>query len=131
MAYIKREGIPVLDGELAVELDTGALVAVVCERKRVDAGLCYHARARAIDEDGMPHRDSAGRAVQTEFKHSISVDKVAEYGDENVTREMLLAVLGEPVSLFPWPDVVLAGVSIRVSIAAAHVSGTADAGAVL
>ena len=131
MTYEKRPDVPVLPGEMAVELDSGDLVAAWCERKRVDAGLCYHARARAIDEDGVTLVDARGRLVQTEFKHSISVDKVAEKGDENVTRDILMLVLGEPVTVINWPEQARRDASIRVAIAAAAVTGTADAGAVL
>ena len=131
MAYTKRNDVPVQPGELAVELDSGELVAVKCERKRVDAGVSYHSRARAIGPDGLPALDALGRPIVTEFKHTVGVDKVAELGDDAITREMLLVVLGEPVSLFPWAEVILTGVSIRVSLAAAQVAGTADAGAVL
>ena len=140
MTYSKRNDIPVADGELAVELDTGALVAVRCDRKRVDAGVCYHAQARAIDAEGTQLADGSARPIVTEFKHSVPVDLVDTLGDDAITRECLLAVLGEPMTprsdssgltMFAWPDAVLSGVSIRVSIAAAAVSGAADAAAVL
>jgi hypothetical protein len=140
MSYTKRPDLPVVDGELAVELETGDLIAVRCNRKRVDAGVCYHARARAIDEAGATRIDAAGRDLVTEFKHSVPVGTVDELGDGPITRECLLAVLGEPLTkradgsglaLFPWADSMLTGVSIRVSIAAGQVSGTADAGAAL
>lgn len=140
MSYTKRNDIPVLEGELAIELDNGALAAVHCERKRVDAGVCYHAKARAIDAAGVTQLDAAGRELVTQFKHAVPVGKVDEFGDAAITRECLLAVLGEPLTkrsdgsgltLFEWPDSVLTGWSIRVSIAAGQVAGTADAGAAL
>lgn len=140
MSYLKRNDIPVAAGELAVELDTGTLAAVRCDRKRVDAGVCYFAQARAVDATGADLQDSAGRPVVTQFKHVVPVEQVDAIGDDAITRECLLAVMGEPLTprndgsglaLFPWPDAVLTGVSLRVSIAAAAVSGAADAGAVL
>lgn len=131
MSYTKRNDVTVPEGELAVELDTGALVAVRCDRKRVDAGVCYEAQARVVQADGAPVLDAQGRPVQTRFKHSVPASIMEAHGDANITRECLLAVLGEPVTLFPWPETVLASVSIRVSLSAAPVAGAADAGAVL
>ena len=131
MTYTKRSNVPAIEGETVVELDTGALVAVRCDRKRVDAGVCYHAQARAVDAVGAALLFPGGRPIQTEFKHSVPVSRVDEIGDAVITRECLFAVLGEPVSVFPWPESVLTGVSIRVSLAAAQVSGTADAASVL
>lgn len=131
MTYTKRTDIPVQSGEIAVELDTGALVAVRCDRKRVDQGLSYHSSARQIDAQGRTLTYPNGSPIRTEFKHACSVERVDELTDSAIVREMLLAVLGEPVSLIPWPESVLTSVSIRVSIAAAAVAGPADAGAVL
>lgn len=131
MSYTKRADVACRDGETVVELDTGALVAVACVRKRVSAGLCYHATARAIDEDALPVLDPQGRAIATEFKLSLPIDKVEEHADPAITREMLFAVLGEPVAVFPWSENTLAEVNIRVSLAAAAYSGQADAGAAL
>ncbi len=131
MPYVKRSDIPVQAGEQAVELDTGALVAVCCDRKRVDAGVCYHAQARAVDEAGATLLYPDGRAIATALKHSVPAETVETLTDDAITRECLLVVLGEPVSLFPWAPSLLASSSIRVSLAAAAVSGPADAGAVL
>lgn len=132
MSYIKRDNIPVLTGEIAVELDTGDIVAVACIRKRVDAGVCYHATARAIEADGTARLYPNGAPLETAMKHSVSVERVETLTDDAIARECLLAVLGEPPQgLFGWSDVNLSAWSIRVSIAAASVSGAADAGAVL
>ena len=132
MTYTKREDIPVAAGEIAVELDTGDLVAVSCNRKRVDAGVCYHAKARAVNADGTARTYPSGKLLETEFKHSVSVERVETLTDDAIARECMLATLGEPLQgLFGWSDVNLSAWSIRVSIAAAAVSGAADAGAVL
>lgn len=132
MSYQKRTDIPAGPGETVVELDTGALVAASCSRKRVAAGVAYHAMARAIDADGQPITLPDGRPVATELKHSVSASRMEELGDDAIARECLLAVLGEPVTgLFAWPDVVLSSVSLRISLQAATVAGPVDAGAVL
>lgn len=132
MSYTKRTDIAAGPGETVVELDTGALVAASCTRKRVAAGVVYHAIARAIDASGDPVTLPDGRPVVTELKHSVSAARMEELGDDAIARECLLAVLGEPVTgLFAWPDVLLTGVSIRISLQASAVAGPADAGALL
>lgn len=132
MSYIKRDNIPVTTGELAVELDTGDFVAVSCNRKRVDLGICYHAMARAIEADGTARTYPNGSLLQTAMKHSVPVERVDTLTDDAIARECMFAVMGEPLAgLFGWSDVNLSAWSIRISIAASQVSGDADAGAVL
>lgn len=132
MSYTKRNDVPVAAGEIAVELDTGDIVAVACIRKRVDAGVCYHATARAIEADGTARLYPNGAPLEIAMKHGVSVERVETLTDDAIARECLLAVLGEPLQgLFAWSDVNLSAWSIRVSIAAAAVSGAADAGSVL
>jgi len=93
-------------------------------------GVAFRAKARAIDGAGSPVRDAEGRAVVTEFPHVAPVSVVDAETSEVISRDCLLAVLGEPVTR-PWADVLLSSVSIRVSLAAAPISGPVDAGAVL
>lgn len=132
MTYIKRTDVPAGADETVVQLDTGALAAVSCTRKRVDAGVAYHAIARAISASGLPVLLPDGRPVRTEHKHTVTAGRMEELGDDAIARECLLAVLGEPITgLFPWPDVVLTGISLRISVQAAAVSGAADADAIL
>jgi hypothetical protein len=132
MSYEKRTDITADAGETVVELDTGALVAAACNRKLVDAGVVHHATARALLPDGAPMLLPSGQPVVTQLKHSVPVGRIEELGDDTIARECLLAVLGEPLAgLFGWPDVVLTGVSIRISLQAATVAGPVDAGAVL
>lgn len=132
MAYTKRDDVPVSEGEIAVELDTGDLVAVSCLRKRIESGLCYNAKARAIEVDGTARTYPSGMLLVTEMKHSALMERVEVLTDPEIAKECMLAVLGEPLQgLFSWSEVNLASWSIRISIAAAAVSGPADAGAVL
>jgi hypothetical protein len=132
MSYTKRSDIPCGVEETVVQLDTGDLVAVSCNSKRVDAGVSYRPRARAIDAQGDPLNWPDGRPIETGFTHNTTVERVEALGQEAVNRECMLAVLGEPVQgLFRWSDILLSGQSIRVSIAAAAVVGPADPGAVL
>ncbi|KRG71772.1 hypothetical protein ABB27_02455 [Stenotrophomonas terrae] len=130
MTYIKRTDVPALTGELVVELDTGALVATSCSCERVATGVAFRAKARAIDAVGAPVLDAEGRPVVTQLSHVAPVSVVDAETPEVISRDCLLAVLGEPVTR-PWADVLLSSVSIRVSLAAAPISGPVDAGAVL
>ena len=132
MSYTKRANIPVAAGEIAVEMDTGDYVAVSCTRKRVDQGICYHATARAIESDGTARLFPNGAPIETAMKHGVSVERMETLTDDAIAKECLLAVMGEPLQgLFAWSDVNLSAWSIRISIAAADVSGTADAASVL
>lgn len=130
MTYTKRSDIPAQPGEQVVELDTGALVATSCTIARIDTGMSFRAVARAVDAEGQPILDTQGRAVRTELTHTAPASIVDTEGADNIARDCLLAVLGEPVTR-PWADVLLASVSIRVSLSAALIAGTVDAGAVL
>ncbi len=130
MTYEKRNDVPCLAGEQVVELDTGSLVATSCSCERVATGVAFRAKARAIDGEGEPVLDAEGRPVVTELSHVAPVAVVDAETASVISRDCLLAVLGEPVTR-PWADVLLSSVSIRVSLAAAPISGPVDAGAVL
>lgn len=137
MTYLKRADIPVMAGELAVELPGAGFAAVRCDRKRVDSGIAYHPQARAITEEGAQVLDARGQPIVTETKHTAPMDQVERIGDDAIARECMLLVLGEPLTpvgdgtLIRWADTTISGCSLRVSIAAAAVAGPADAGAVL
>lgn len=132
MSYTKRDDVPAAAGSLVVELNTGELVAVRCERKRVEAGLSYYACAEVVDALGEPVPGPAGTRIRTETTRAVPVDLVETIGDSAISRDILLVVLGEaPQSSLHWADIQLTGASIRVSIAAAPHAGAADAGAVL
>lgn len=126
MSYIKRDNVPARPGETVVELDTGGLVAVSCDRKLVGDRIVFHVHARAIDTAGEQLVGADGRPVLREFKHSAPAD--AEAGD--TARQCLLAALGEPCEL-SLSSAVLASYSIRVALGAATAVGQVDVGAVL
>lgn len=127
MPYTKRPDILTVPGYLVVELDTGALVAVACERKRVARGIAYHAVARAVDATGA----DLAPPVMTEHTHSASMEELGRLGDDAIAADMLRAVLGEPPVAIPWSDVVLGAASIRLSLAADPLQGATDADALL
>lgn len=125
MSYIKTDLVPVGEGEVAVMLDQ-APFAISCERKRVDSGIAYHARARALERDGSPLLDANAKPIETELKHTVPHPLVLELGDENIARECMLAVMGEPVSLIPWGQPLLDSVSIKTYVATRNVAGNAS-----
>lgn len=128
MSYQKKEGVPVRDGESAIELDTGELVAVVCNRFVAGGRIQFSGSARAINSDGSSILDGDGKAVERRFPYSdprpVLVDAIA--------RDVLLALLGERPELVAWSDQALQDVSIRQAIALANINiGAIDASSVL
>ncbi|HEL5026763.1 TPA: hypothetical protein UOA81_001956 [Stenotrophomonas maltophilia] len=128
MSYVKKEDVPVDAGQTVVELDTGDLVAVVCTRTLQGGQILFRGRARAITEAGLPLIGGDGKTIEREFQHS---DPRPAKADE-VARDVLLALLGEPPQLVVWSDQVLLDVSIRQALALATINtGAVDASSVL
>ena len=115
MAYEKRDDVAVGPGEMAVELDTGELVALSCTRALAGDRFAFQVRARQLD----------GSAVR-EFVHTAPAGADAD----DVARQCLLAALGEPNTLM-LSDAVAASYSIRVAIEHGQAVGPVDVRAVL
>jgi len=141
MSYTKRTDVSVLDGEVAIELDDGNLVAAQCPMSRdpLSNTPIFSPRARWIDATGAQRVDASGRPVITLNTHSASNEQVAALGTSVIVRECLYLVLGEPLTVDPaYPDINLmkfsadniAQCSIRNAIASASVTAP-DASAVL
>ena len=128
MSYVKREGLPVAEGETAVELDTGELVAVVCTRTLLAGQILFRGKARAVTADGEAMVGADGVPIAREFQHT---DPRPGKADE-VARDVLLALLGEEPELVAWSVQVLLDVSIRQALQLANINtGAVDASAVL
>lgn len=128
MSYMKKDGVPVEAGQTVVELDTGDLVAVVCTRALQGGQILFRGRACAITDSGLPLVGGDGKVIEREFQHS---DPRPAKADE-VARDVLLALLGEPPQLVVWSEQVLLDVSIRQALALANIgTGAVDASAVL
>lgn len=127
MAYEKVNGIPAFAIEQVVRLDSGDYVAVSCTLSRVPSGVSFHAKARAINPNGSPILDANGDKVETEFIHSVPASIVDSTGSIEIAKDCMMAVLGEQ-TITPWADVLLSDANIRISIAAAPISGPIDAG---
>ncbi len=128
MSYVKREGLPVAEGETAVELDTGELVAVVCTRTLLGGQILFRGQARAVTAEGTPVVGADGLPIAREFQHT---DPRPGKADE-VARDVLLALLGEQPELVAWSAQVLLDVSIRQALQLANINtGAVDASSVL
>lgn len=130
MAYEKTTVPGLGAAETAATLDTGHIVAVSCERVRVDSGVAFKASARLVDIGGNQQYDANGKPVTSSLAHTVSPQIIDEIGADEITRDCLMAVMGEPVQT-AWTDVFLSSASIRASIAAASIAGHADAGALI
>jgi hypothetical protein len=112
--------------EAAVELDDGSLVAVsaVAKWQENGAGVILTGCARHIDADGTTHLCPYGAHVETSFSHTAGAGQVAQVGVDAIAKEMMLAMLGEPLTgLVQWSPELLTNVSIRAAIAAVASTG--------
>ena len=128
MRCVKKAGLAVAEGETAVELETGELVAVVCTRALLGGQILFRGKARAVTSEGTGVVGADGLPIAREFQHT---DPRPAKADE-VARDVLLALLGEPPELVAWSAQVLLDVSIRQALQLANINTVAvDASAVL
>jgi hypothetical protein len=101
-------------------------------------GVSIKAWARWIEADGTSKIDGFGNDVELDFIHNADAITVDTYGIDALTRECLLAMLGEPLTLrdvpvgegeeplrmpiLGWSDEFLLNVNIKVAIANANVA---------
>lgn len=125
--------------EVAVQLDTGEYVAVYVERtwQENNAGLAFYTSARLINADGSTKLCVAGKEIVIEVRTASVQKDIQDYGADALTKEHVLAVLGEPTTQVPVPDGqpgetmsmmrwdanFLANISIRQAIAAVACAG--------
>jgi hypothetical protein len=132
LAYGER-GPGLYPGETAVIVD-GERVAVSASSHRLEngGGASLKAWARWIKPDGETKVDHNDFEVENDFIHNVPAVVLDKYGMDKLVKEMLLAVLGEPLTMvdlevadgeepqqqpmIPWPDEVLLNVSIRNGI---------------
>lgn len=129
MTYIRRDDVPVAEGEMAVQLDTGEIVALRCERGINRGNVVFTGTARAILEDGTPVFGADGMPVEREYRHT---DQRAQLADL-IAKDVLMALIGEPISdLVQWSSQLLIDVNIRQALSLATINvGAFDASAVL
>lgn len=90
--------------EIAVELDTGEFIAVEVETPWLgnNMGIELHAFARLIEPDGTTKLTPKGQHVEVEIRHNVESPKVERFGREALAKEMLLLVLGEPLTVVEY-----------------------------
>ncbi|WP_428309243.1 hypothetical protein [Hydrocarboniphaga sp.] len=140
MPYTKRPDITVrVAGFVALELDSGELVAAACELMRCpnSHNVVVRPMAIAIDAYGDPISDSHGEIIAVEHRHSCCDTELDRAGEAAIKREALLLVLGEPPTLvtpadggepeqlIPWPGEIRASASIRRALRASAAAGIA------
>lgn len=126
-----------LPNEFVVTLDSGQNVAVAVSVQVEDnsGNPALMATARVVASDGTSEPDANGNSIQSAFTHTSNPTEVTQAGGmAAIQKQMLLAVLGEPVTI--WTDpihaTVLENASIRTNIAtAAHAGPVADPGSLL
>lgn len=130
-------------GETAVSLEDGTIVAVsvVSKRKVNNAGVDFTVTARCLDDEGNVKTCPSGDPITIEFTHSATADEINQLTVNGVAKEMMLAVLGEPltvgikdgeeVPLINWSDAFLTHVSIKSMVAVANQTGPIDTSALL
>lgn len=93
--------------ETVAQLESGERVAVSVQRKPLDHGMMeFRGWARLIEADGRTKIDAFGRPIENEFAHTATVsfiDAAARApnqlsGEQQLSREILLALLGEPLT---------------------------------
>lgn len=138
MSYTKTSSQPAAlnAGEIAVTLDDGTMVAVSAHSipQSNNAPSYISAVARVIRADGTSRLDASGSPIMMEFRTTPSAEQANDSAQLSaVTKDCMMAVLGEPVTILTDPihANALANASIRNRMAALAAAGPVDAGALL
>lgn len=138
MSYAKTSPVPpnLQTGETAVTLDDGTIVAVSATStpQSNNAPSFVRAIARAIDAAGAPRNAPDGSPITMEFRTTPSAEQANDPTQlAAVTKDCMMAVLGEPVTILTDPihANALANASIRNRLSALDAAGSIDARALL
>ncbi|WWO60453.1 hypothetical protein [Stenotrophomonas phage SOVA965] len=112
MSYEKIDGVPVREGEFAVKLDTDDIVAISINRSVSASRIQFLGMARAIDEEGSQRFNYAFAPIISEIAYSDTRARVVDY----ITKDCILALLGEKPEFISWSEQFLMDVSIRQAI---------------
>lgn len=129
MSYEKVTHVPVDEGETAVVLDTGDVIALRCGRVVDRGSVVFTGTARAVKEDGTPVLGADMLPVTREYRHTDQRGPEADL----IAKDVLMALIGEPTSgLVQWSPQMLIDVNIRQALSLATINtGAFDASAVL
>lgn len=138
MSYVVMTTQPIAlnAGETAVTLDDGTIVAVSAHStpQSNNAPSFISAVARALRADGTSRLDASGSPITMEFRTTPSAMQANDAAElAAVTKDCMMAVLGEPVTILTDPihANALANASIRNRLAALAAAGPVDAAALL
>lgn len=95
-------------GEIALQLDTGDLVALAVEGSpsEVNTGMVLYAWARAINPDGSTKMFGVDPGVQivTETKHTACHAEMETTPAQTLADELVKAIMGEPPTMIDTVD---------------------------
>lgn len=147
MSYIKLDPQPaaLADGELALQLDDGTVVAVSVETKWLSngSGVSMYGQARWIAADGTAQVDAHQQNIETSLHHNADAEMVKKFDVQTLSKDLIMALLGEPRDLVvfdpaeparvmvPWSADTLANAQIRDHITFAKEAGVVTAAAAL
>lgn len=120
MSYEKIDTVLVMTNESCVLLDSGDYVAFSLNRYIDKSNIVFRGAARAIYADGMPMLTKLGFPVKTEIIHSDPRTSLAD----DIAKDCILALLGEPTTLVEWSAQYLVDVNIRHAISLANVDSS-------
>lgn len=122
--------------ESALTLEDGTLVAVSVVPKWLEngAGVAFTGWARWMNEDGSTRLCEHGQHIESSVSYTASAPQVAELGVPAIAKELLLVLLGEPLTqqtldddtdmdLIPWSPEFNLNASIRHAITAVEHTG--------
>jgi len=117
MSYSKIEGIPVEENETTVILDSGEIVAFSISTSPNGGRIVYSGSARWVTDSGDQVYGVAGPVTSS---ISLSDPRVSSFNQ--ISKDCIMALLGEPVSFVQWSEQFLMDVSIRNAIHASSIS---------
>lgn len=121
MSYEKIDGVPVMTNEFAALLDSGDVVAVGLSRSVKGSRMVFSGLARAIEMDGSQRLNRWGSPIQSRISYSDTRAPLIDL----LSKDCVLALLGEPPETIQWSEQFLLDVSIRQAIAVSQI-GNAD-----
>jgi hypothetical protein len=120
MSYekIQLENLP--DGQIAVQLDSGEIIAITLASSRCEVthNLQLQLSGNQVDSEGVQRVDGNGLLIQSAYSHKTNDTELANLGGVNeLVKQCVNVLLGETTALLLSDDV-LAHASIRRAIAA-------------
>lgn len=121
--------------EVALDLGGGVFVAVSVTPTWLSngAGVGFTGSARVIDAEGVAQTCPNGQAIESYIGHTADAPTVQALGVPTISKECLLALLGEPLTpdTVHWSDEFLLNTSIRHAVTSAAATAPSSAASLL